>query len=138
LGCARLSRKQAEAHLAALIVAFDAAKAVVKSPFPFASDISDAGRPAVIDGSKLLIECGDHREAVFWLAVTYSRCQHIFAVDAPELVGTFDSGYRSLLADLGIASPADLERRCEDVRAFLPTVWRESEAIIAANPDIED
>lgn len=50
----------------------------------------------------------------------------------------FDVGYRELLVDLGITSFADLRRRAEQVRALLPRLWAVAEAIIAANPDVED
>ena len=44
--------------------------------------------------------------------------------------------YERLLAELGIASPADLQRRCAEVAAFLPELRRLAEAIMAANPEI--
>ena len=139
LGCARISRARVEHHLAALADAFDAAKAVVKTPFFFASDISDVARPIAIDGSRELIVRGDHREAVFWLVATYSRCQKVFHYDAPAATkNRFDPGYRHLLGDLGIASFADLRRRVEQVKASVPPVWEVAEAIMAANPDIDD
>jgi hypothetical protein len=138
LGCARMSRGRAERHLAALAEAFDAAKAVVRTRFSFASDISDVARPIAIDGSRELIARGDHREAVFWMVATYSRCQQVLARDAPAAMrDRFDPGYRRLLGDLGIASTADLRRRGEQVEEFLPRVWAVAEAIIAANREIE-
>jgi hypothetical protein len=139
LGCAGMSRERAESHLTALTSAFDAAKDVVKTPFFFASDISGIGRPIAIDGSAELIARGDHREAVFWMVATYSRCQKIFHRDAPaEMRERLGSGYRELLADIGITSSADLVSRSDAVRAFLPRLWDDAEAIIAANPEIED
>lgn len=138
LGCAGMGRAQVEQHLAALAEVFDAAKAVIKTPFSFASDISDRARPIAIDGSRELIERGDHREAVFWMAVTYSRCQKVLYHDAPvELQGRFCPGYRRLLGDLGVTSPAALQQRGAQVRAFLPRVQAVAEAILAANPGIE-
>ncbi len=149
LGCARMSRARAEQHLAALAAAFDAARAVVRSPFSFAADISELARPVAIDGSRELIERGDHREAVFWMAVTYSRCQKILARDRlaardglaaqDEPAGMFarhDPGYRALLADLGICTSADLQERSRQALAMLPRVWEVAEAIMAANPEI--
>jgi hypothetical protein len=139
LGCDQMSRARAGQHLAALGEAFDAAKGLDKTPFFFASDISDLARPIAIDGSRELIERGDHREAVFWLVVTYSRCQKVFCYSAPT--GTrdaFSPGYRRLLGDLGITSFADLQQRGEELRGWLPQVWQEAEAIMAANPGIED
>jgi hypothetical protein len=139
LGCARMSRERAERHLAALEAAFDAAKAVVATPFFFASDISDVARPIAIDGSRELIERGDHREAVFWIVATYARCLKILDRDAPMGVRErFDPGFRLLLGDLGIATDADLRRRRLEVEAFLPRVEEVAAAIVAANPSIAD
>jgi len=59
--------------------------------------------------------------------------------DAPVTIQEqFGHGYRELLADLGIASFTDLERRRDQVRQALPAVWEVAEAIIAANPTIEE
>jgi hypothetical protein len=114
-------------------------RAVVKSPFFFASDISDLARPIAIDGSRELIERGSHREAVFWMVATYSRCQKVLFEDArEELRDRFIAGYGQLLGDLGITSPADLPQRCERVKEFLPRLWEVAEAIMAANLEIED
>jgi hypothetical protein len=138
LGCAQMSREQVEQHLAALAEVFDAAKAVVKTPFFFASDINDIARPIAIDGSRELIERGDQREAIFWIVATYSRCQKVLYHDAPELQARFNPGYRRLLAELGITSLADLQQRAEQIKDLLPRVWAVAEAIVAANPGIED
>lgn len=137
VGCRQIGRPLVEEHLAALADAFDAAKAVIKTPFPFASDLSEVARPIAIDGSRDLIERGLHREAVFWIVVTYSRIQNVLHHDAlPEMQHRFHSGYRALLRDLGITSFADLQRRCEQVSNLLPHVCETAEAILAANPAI--
>ena len=138
LGCARMERGQAEWHLAALAAAFDAAKGVLATPFFFARDLTDAARPIAIDGSRDLIARGDRREAIFWMVATYSRCEKVLYQDAPaEMQARFTPGYRRLLGDLGITTFADLERRGEQVKEFLPQVWSVAEAIMAANPVIE-
>jgi hypothetical protein len=139
LGCAHMSRARVEHHLVALTDAFDAAKEVVRTPFVFASEISDVARPLSIDGSRDLIERGFHREAVFWIAVTYSRCQQVLHHDAQEQMrDIFSPGYHALIADLGITSFTDLQRRAQQTKALLPRVWEVAESIIAANPQIVD
>ncbi len=138
LGCAAMDQQQVERHLNAMTTAFDAASIVRKTPYRFGSDISDAARPLSIDGSRELIEHGLHREAVFWIAATYSRCRHIFATDAPELLARFDRGYQELLAGLGLESFAERRLRCQEIEAFLPHLWEVAEEILAANPAIED
>jgi len=138
LGCADMSRGQVEAHLAALMEVFDTAKTVIKTPFFFAADISDLARPIAIDGSQAMIANGLHREAIFWIVATYSRCQKVLYHDAPaEIQEQFTPGYRHLLGDLGIRSFADLQQRSEQIKAFLPHLWAVAEAIMAANREIE-
>ncbi|MBE0696734.1 MAG: hypothetical protein IH586_07410 [Anaerolineaceae bacterium] len=137
LGCARMSQAQAEQHLAGLETVFDAAQAVIRTPFSFAADISQLARPVVIDGSRELIKRGDQREAVFWMAVTYSRCQQVLTQDGPPgMAERYDPAYRALVADLGIRSFADLQQRSQQVREMLPRIWEVAQAIMAANPEI--
>jgi hypothetical protein len=138
LGASRMTQARASQHLAALEAAFDAAKAVVKTPFFFAGDLSDLARPVTIDGSRELIAGGDQREAIFWMVATATRCQQVFHFDAPHLEERFGPGYRALLADLGINSYDDLQRRRGEVEQSLPRAWDLAEAVIAANPDIHD
>lgn len=137
LHCADMSRARIEHHLAAMTSAFDAAKTVVRSPFFFASDISDAARPLAVDGSRDLIERGLHRETIFWLIATYARCQQIFAHDADETMQAhFTPGFRELMSDLGMNSVADLQRGGAEVIAALPQVRAVAESIIDANEEI--
>lgn len=138
LGCAQMSRTQVEAHLNALTAVFDVAKTVIKTPFFFAADISDFGRPIAIDGSRELIEHGFHREAIFWIAATYSRCQKVLYQDAPTAVqAQFLPSYHQLLTDLGISTNVDRQVRGAEIKTFIPSLWTVTEAILAANPAIE-
>jgi hypothetical protein len=117
----------------------DSATQAIRTPFAFASDISDSTRPMAIDGSLELIERGYHREAMFWIAVTHSRCQKVLSIGAPgELTLGFKDSYQKLVGDLGITSFAELQRRRSDVERILPRVWELAEAVIAANQEIED
>jgi hypothetical protein len=119
LGCAAWSQAQCAQHLALVADMFDAATAVSRSAFIFASDITELARPLAIDGSAELIEAGLHREAAFWLIVTASRCQLLLAAAAQR---QFDVGYRALLADVGIPGSSDLASKAGQVKAVLPRV----------------
>ena len=138
LGCAEWSRNQAAGHLDAVAYAFERAKSLPKGEFPYAGDISTAARGVAIGGSRELIEQGHHREAVFWMVATYSRCQWIFDFSGSDDGGDrLQLGYLSMLDDLGIASGTDLEARCTQVLAFLPRVMEVAEAVMDATPEIE-
>jgi hypothetical protein len=109
---------------------FDATSRVIKTPFFFASDLSDEARAIAIDGSQALIDAGLHREAIFWLVATYARCQKVLHHDAPvEVQERFQPGFRALLSDLGIQSADDLMIRGAQVEAFLPRLWEMTETI---------
>ena len=139
MGAAGLPCACMERHLAALSEAYDAAASVMATPVPFAGDIGEHARPIELGVCRELVEQGLHREAAFWVTVTYSRCEQVLFNDAPPYVrDRHGRGYRQLLADLGIASPADLRRRCDEIKAFLPHVWEVAEAIVAANPSISE
>ena len=139
LGCARMTPRQVEGHLAALESVFDAAASVVTSPFFFASDISAAARPIAIDGSRDLIERGYHREAIFYIAATFARCDKILYHDASPLMRDDHLGsFLALLDDLGVGSTADLLERARQAEEQAPRVWELAEAIMDANPEVVD
>ncbi|MGR6319629.1 hypothetical protein Q2K19_27760 [Micromonospora soli] len=107
-------------HLAGLAVAFDEAARVARTPFPFRADVSAAGRPVVVDGSAELIGAGAHREAMFWIVVSYARCHAILAADAPGRERALRPAFAAALADLGVASAADRRRRAGELLGSLP------------------
>lgn len=139
LGCGSMSRIQVGSHLLELTEVFDIAKKVQRTPFFFSSDLTDAARHLVIDASWKMISSGYHREAVFWITATYVRCIQVLSSDGTEeQLRRADRGFRRLLADLGVEDTADLQQRIADLKAALPRVWQTAEAIMDANPEIED
>ena len=139
LGCAELTADRVNHHLVALSRTFDVAAAAAKTPFFFSSDITPAARSIAIEGMGTTIQSGNHREAVFWIVATFARCHKILAADAPRSAQSeFAPAFDDVLADLGILSTDDLIRRAESVVQFLPELWENAEAIIAANPDVSN
>ena len=69
----------------------------------------------------------------------YARCLKILASDAPTATqASFHPGFGELLGDLGITSPADLRQRARGVHDHLPRLREVKEAILVANPSIQD
>lgn len=130
-GSAGLTRIRVQGHLDTLGEVFDSAAAAIRTPVFYGSDISPEARAIAIDGSRELIERGDHRESVFWIVATYARCLAILSRDAPpEVYRRFEPGFRALLADLGVASAGDLDGRAIEVRAAIPWLLGVAEAIM--------
>ncbi|MGO9261831.1 MAG: hypothetical protein ACLQU1_36845 [Bryobacteraceae bacterium] len=139
LGSARLSPERVTGHVAALAEVFAAASTHIRTPFSFASDVNNCSRAISIDGSVELIERGYHREAMFWIGVTHSRCQKILSSDAPERLNrSFKDSYLELLGDLGVSGFPGIQRRCTEIERILPRVSDVAESIIALNGQIED
>jgi hypothetical protein len=134
LGAADLSREQVERHFVAMTEAFDVAKQVIRTPVFFASDISNVARPIAIDGTREMIERGYHREAMFWIAATQTRCQTIFASDAPpDIRSRFDPSYRAMLSGIDITSIRELIVLSAETKGYLPRLMLIANEIIAAN-----
>ncbi|MFV5993436.1 hypothetical protein ACNPQM_13545 [Streptomyces sp. NPDC056231] len=130
LGCAQLSAPTVRQHLSELTRTFDATAAVARTPFFFSNDLTAQARPIAVDGSRLLVDRGDHREAVFWIIATFARCHTVLAADAPGLHTARMPAFRAAVADLGITSTGDLLRRGAEVGRFLPRLRRTAEEIL--------
>ncbi|MFG3136267.1 hypothetical protein ACGFZA_08590 [Streptomyces sp. NPDC048211] len=137
LGCADVSPGVVRRHVGELTRTFDATVPVARTPFFFSSDLTAQARPIAVDGSRELLERGEHREAVFWVIATLARCHTVLAADAPALHAARLPAFREAVADLtGIASPGDLTVRRAEVLRFLPRLWAATESVMAANPEI--
>jgi len=136
LGCRDWTAGQTRTHLATLTEAFDAAAAIIRTPFFFAADISADGRAVAVNGSAELIETGRHREAVFWIVATWCRCLAVFESDAPELTGRFMPAFEVLLADLGIETDDDINRRRAETVAALDWILPLARSLVVG-PQIE-
>lgn len=123
IGAESLSRRTVQRHQNALIPLFDAAAALPEDTvFPFRDDIRPDARVVAIDGGQALIDAGDHREAVFWLAATIVRCLMILRADAPALYAAHLPVLMDMLADLGADSNERIAARICRTRDALPDV----------------
>jgi hypothetical protein len=130
LGCADWTPQLTRHHLAELTTTFDRTTEVSRTPFPYSTDITRAARPIAIDGCHALIDAGDHREAVFWITTTFTRCHTILRTDAPDDHEERIPAFTAVLADLGITGTADLLARAGQVIDFLPTLDSRADALM--------
>ncbi|MFG1673294.1 hypothetical protein [Micromonospora sp. NPDC049282] len=116
-------------HLAGLAVVFEEVARLPREGFAFGADLGVAGRPVVFGGAAELVAAGRHREAMFWVLVTYARCHAVLAAVAPERGRAAWPAFEAVLADLGVASVADRRRRADAVLASLPAWQRVVDAV---------
>jgi hypothetical protein len=136
LGSHQISAERASHHLSTLTKAFDDASRTVRTQVPFATDLSQVARPIAIDGSEGMIANGDHREAMFWIAVTWARCMQVFHLDDRSLEARFEPAFRSMLSDLGISSIGDMRERAGVVETSLSWLREIASGIMDATPEI--
>ncbi|SBT41382.1 hypothetical protein [Micromonospora auratinigra] len=118
-------------HLAALAVTFDEAARVARTGFAFSADVTAVGRPVVVDGGAELVAAGAHREAMFWVVVTFARCHAILAVDAPERERVLRPAFEAAVADLGVGSAALRRGRSAAVLGSLPGWAAVADAVVS-------
>ncbi|HEX3744696.1 MAG TPA: hypothetical protein VHW09_12225 [Bryobacteraceae bacterium] len=139
LGATHIGPEQALRHLATLTESIDATAGAPQTQFAFAADLTAVARPIAIDGSRETIARGLHREAMFWIGVTHSRCWKVLSQGPRgDLTQRFEDNYGALAEDLGIFGFAAVRRRCSEIERALPEVCEVAERMIAANREIED
>ncbi len=139
LGSAGLYPEEVASLLASCTEVFDVSMGLYKTPFMGSSMITDFARPLAIEGSKELIQEGYHREAVFWIAVTHTRCQQVIENDgSAETRAMLTPRYYDLLGKLGVKSTSDLRDRIDRIRELLPRLGQVSSDIIASNSEITE
>ena len=137
LGARFLTRDQVSRHLEPLAAVFDVAARVRDATFPFASDISPLARPIAIDGSRELVEQGSHREAAFWMVVTWTRALVILRhAGGDAAVAPWLGAFHDLIGEIGICDGRDLPDRAQRSLDLLPFVESVAAGIIARHPAI--
>ncbi len=138
LGVREMDPATVQHHLDTMTPAFDVAAAALKTPRFFASDLTPLARPIAIDATQAMIAAGHHREAMFWIAATWSRIMQVLEVDALEAERSrFDPEFGHLLAALGVGSAENLTSRRMEVLDALPEITAVANQIISANPEIQ-
>ena len=114
-----ISPSQAQEWLDDTTTLFDATAAIaVRSPRFWASDIQAGARPIAIDGSQKLIDAGDHREALYWIIATRTRCLTVLH-DAGIQTSPYLGAFRDMTGTLSIATAAQRSRRSAGILAWI-------------------
>jgi hypothetical protein len=138
MGSASFTDAQARAHMSELEGAFDAALRVARTPFWGRFFFQDFMRAIVIDGAGEVALNGCPREGMPF--VLFQRClaQNVIENDASSREKKeFRERFESLLSAFGINALADIDRKAESLKLFLPELNTAADAIIKRNGEIE-
>lgn len=124
-------------HLDELRAAFDYAIARRQTRFPYDSAVTEPARRATIDGTKELIEGGNHREAMLPLLWDRAMCQIAIDYDAPPAEqARYDRQYEQLLQSLGLTTPDDHVARAGLAQRTFDRIRVAAAAMMDKNPAI--
>lgn len=130
LGCRNISAAEIMFFLKELEITFNLAAENIKSDYPFKNDISMEAKHVAIGGSYELIEMGHHREAVFWILVTFERCHKVLRQDAPAIHIERFPMFLDFLKLLGITDNGSIKAKTENILSFLPKLTEINDLII--------
>ncbi len=122
LGYDRLDRRQVEVYLAACAAAFDLAEAVKDRWVPFDFKLQPHVRPYIVDGAREMIDEGQHREAMFWIASFLIIAHTAIQWCAPEQARMSQAAVDTLTADVGLTDHDALPARVPRLRALAAAV----------------
>jgi hypothetical protein len=135
-GSQSMTRVDVEMHLEDLSNTFDRVIEIVQSP-SFGDFINPIARSIVIDGSWEMVNDGFHREAMIWIGSMRTICQKTILRDAHEEEQMhYVEQYQKLLADMGLHSEDDFQKRAEYGALLLDEVMQVAEQIVETNEKI--
>ena len=135
-GSHSMDREDVEKYLEDLSITFDRAVEIIRSP-SLGDFVNIAARPVVIDGSWEMVNDGFHREAMFWIATMRAICQATIQQDASEEEQIlYAEQYMKLLADLGLSSSKNYQKRAEDGAHLLDEVMWVAKQMVETNEKI--
>lgn len=135
LGAESLPPEAVRDQLTRLPAVFDAAARTSQVSATFPGELGPAGREVALAGAERLIAAGDHREAVFWLAVTFLRSQLILDAEAGTAVAArhCETVHRAVAALTGVHNADDLAARTARVARARPGLLDTAETLIAGS-----
>jgi hypothetical protein len=131
LGFAQLSKEQVVRHLERCMEIFDRAAELQPA--------QAHTRPYVFDGSLEMIEAGDHREAMHWIAAQTIRAMTVIeAHGSPIDRSRFEPQVVSLLGEMGLLGPGRTMERHRQAQVTADEVIKLADDVIATSPAVRD
>lgn len=134
-GSAAMSPADVSALLEQNLIAFDRAVEVYRTPIPFSFALRAHLRPYHSEGTREMIDEGNHREAVFWISCLDTAFL-VLQNDAPDAEKPlFAAQLHAMYAALGYTSDAVWAERVAAAERLVPQIYRLADALAAQHPD---
>jgi hypothetical protein len=133
-----MSRKEVQVILDRSGVAFDRSVEVYKTPTPYGFTIRRHLRPYVSEATQEMIDEGNHREAMFWIAALAGESYLVLQNDAPDSEkADFAAELQAMHAAVGYADASDeaWAQRVGSAERLAQEIYRIAGNLAALNPE---
>jgi hypothetical protein len=138
-GSARLSEPEVRTFLTQCLDAFDRALDVKTSSVPFEWKLDPCIRAYLEKGTLEMIEEGDHRESIFWIALFFMISTLAIQQDGqPDEKPIYGLRLMNFLRALGLDSPEAIEQRARSCVSLHAKVADYVERYVATSPALMD
>lgn len=135
-GSAHMSRAEVQAMLDQSLVAFDRSVEVYQTPTPFGFTIRAHLRPYLAEATQVMIDQGEHREAVFWIMTLVTESYLVLQNDAPDAEKpVFAAQLQAMLTALGYTSAEAWAERTAAAERLAQAIYAVAEPLIALHPE---
>ena len=135
-GIRDMSRARVQWYQDQTSIAFDRALEVKRTPVPFDFKLRPHLRPYLIDGYQSMINAGNYREAMPWIAAGIFLTTAVLLNDAPENERPrYAALMEDLLRDLGLEHGAGRQERFALAAELANEIYRRADDIAAGRPD---
>lgn len=137
-GSAHMSREEVQSILAMSVAAFDRSAEVYRTPTPYGFTIRPHLRPYLSEGSQEMINEGNHREAIFWIAALAGESYLVLQNDAPDSEKSeFAAQLQAMYATLGYAGISEeaWPQRVALAEDLAQEIYRIADELVALNPE---
>jgi len=137
-GSAHMSREDVQAILDRSVIAFDRSVEVYQTPTPYGFTIRPHLRPYLVEATQEMIDEGNHREAMFWIAALAGESYLVLQNDAPGgEKPEFAAQLQAMHAALGYSdtSAKAWAGRADAAERLAHDIYLIADALVALYPD---
>jgi hypothetical protein len=137
LGCQKTDQVDVERHYQDLSSIYDRAVEINQSPGIHMDKISEVAQASELASLREMINEGLHREAMFMIVALRAMCRDVCLQDAVEKEkAQHEQQYKKFVAELGIRSKDDIQKRAEDGTLLRDEVMQVAAQIVETNQKI--
>jgi hypothetical protein len=135
-GSAGMTQTQVTMYAELAAEAFDRALVVKRTPAPFDFKLRPHLRPYTVEWSQRMLQRGEHREVMPWIAAGLAVSTIVLLNDAPEGERPgYAAQLQDMLHDLGYGTSAARSERLERATVLAKSMYAVADEVVASRPD---